>query len=140
MESLKTGCPTPDKEDMSMVNDREIDNFGEMAAKRLQQPQKQLSAEEIAKVISEYESGKTTYELAETFGCHRQTITSILKRYGVKVDKCTVRKRLNTDEIIALYAGMHTSTEIAKHYKVHPQVIIRCLKANGVKIRSRWDY
>lgn len=120
--------------------DREIDTFGETKVKRLRQEQKRLSPEEKEIIIAEYNSGKTTYDLAKQFGCHRHTISSILKKHGVKVDKCKVQKKLDVDKVIAMYIELHTSEEIAKCFGVSPQSILVCLKAHGVKIRGRWDY
>lgn len=120
--------------------DREIDMFGEIKVKQLHQEQKRLSPEEKEIIIAEYSSGRTTYDLAKQFGCHRRTISSILKSHGVKVDKCKARKKLDVDKVIAMYTELHTSEEIAKCFGVSSQSILVCLRAHGVKIRGRWDY
>lgn len=134
------GDPTSGEREETVVSGRVVDGFGETSTKSLRQEQKRLSPEEIESVVAEYESGKTTYELAEQFGCHRQTISDILKKRGVKVNKGSALRKLDGDKVIAMYAEMHTSAEIAEQFDVRPQAIIRCLKANGVKIRTRWDY
>ena len=120
--------------------DRCVDQFGATSVNQLRQTQKWLSAEEVEQVISEYKEGKTTYELAERFGCHRQTISATLKKHGVEVDKCKARKKLDTDVVVAMYAEMRTTEEIAGHFGVSSYTVNRCLRENGVKIRSRWDY
>lgn len=36
-------------------------------------------------IAREYRTGKTVYELAIRYGCHRTTISALLKRYGVSM-------------------------------------------------------
>ena len=36
-------------------------------------------------IISKYKAGKSTYELAQEYGCHRRTISDNLKKQGIKV-------------------------------------------------------
>ena len=91
----------------------------------------------MEKVVQGYMSGRTVHQLTEEFGCHRQTISSILKQHGVKTDNRIAQKKLNADEIIAMYADMYSSTEIGEKFGVHPQAVLRCLRNHGVKIRSR---
>ena len=117
---------------------RKTNEYGEVAVSRMIQEQKRLSDEEISLLIAAYKDGKSTYDLARQFGCHRLTVSAILKRHGVAVSKCRERKKLDTEEVIALYQNMHNAKQIADKYKVHPQVVIRLLRANGVRIRSRW--
>lgn len=64
---------------------REIDSFGELAAKRITQAQKHFTPEEIEVLAAEYLEGKSTRELAKQFGCHRETVSRVLKKHGVKV-------------------------------------------------------
>ena len=117
-----------------------INEFGEIEATQLKQSHRSFSSQEVEAIIIAYQNGKSTYTLAEEFGCHRMTITKTLKRHGVIVDNRRAMKKLNEGEVVSLYATMHTTEEIAKRFHVHPQAIIRCLKSHGVKIRSRWDY
>ena len=58
---------------------------------------------ETAMVVQGYQSGKTTYQLAGEFDCHHQTISNILKRHNIKVDKCKAQKKLNADVVVAMY-------------------------------------
>jgi len=91
-------------------------------------------------LISEYKNGKTTYTLAEQFGCNRITVSNILKKHGVIVSKCTSQKKLDTEDVISMYENMHNTAEIAEKYDVGPNAILRCLRNHGITIRSRWDY
>ena len=126
---------TSDEQSQIMVSE-----FGDLKATDIRKPQKKLTDEEIKSAIEDYRKGLTTYQLAEKYGCHRQTITRCLKKHDVDITKCKATKKLNQNTVVEMYANMFTSERIAKHFKVHPQAIIRCLRANDVKIRSRWDY
>lgn len=119
------------------TGDREIGDFGETEAKQYRQQQKRLSPTETAMVVQGYQSGRTTYQLAEEFDCHHQTISNILKRNNIKVDKRKAQKKLDADVVVAMYMDGYSSTEIGKRFDVSPQVVLRCLRSHGVEIRSR---
>ena len=116
---------------------RQINEYGEVEANRMIQQQKRLNAKQIARLVEGYNSGKTVYELAERFGCHRTTVSRQLKLQGVNV---TISKfdSLDADDATSMYAKQRTLKEIAGKYCVGSQVIARCLRENGVKIRGRW--
>ena len=120
--------------------DRKVNDYGEIVVRKLAQVQKRLNKDEIKLLITEYESGKSTYALAKQFGCHRTTVSDVLKRNGVNVTKSSWHKKLNIEDVISMYENMYTTAAIAEKYEVYPQIILRCLRAEGVKIRSRWDY
>lgn len=130
----------PNLADEPEIDDRRIGVFGETEVKQYRQSQKRLSAAEKEIVVQEYKSGKTTYELAQQFGCHRRTIAATLEKHGVKPDKRKAQKKLDPAKIIALYEKRYTLKEVAKCFNVNSRVISQCLRDNGVKIRSRWDY
>lgn len=69
----------------SAASYREIDGFGEVAVKQVQKAQKRFTAGEAAVLAREYQAGKSTRELAQQFGCHRNTVSNVLKRYGFEV-------------------------------------------------------
>lgn len=119
---------------------RKVNEQGEDIVCKIGQKQKRMNGNEILSLITAYNDGKTTYELAEQYGCHRQTISSMLKKHGINVTKCKAKEKLNPEDVVFMYENMHTSEEIAKKYKVTPQVIITCLRSHGIKIRDRWDY
>lgn len=132
--------PAPILAGETELEDGCVDQFGATSVNQLRQAQKWLSAEEVEQVISEYKAGKTTYELAGRFGCHRQTISATLKKHGIEVTKAKARKKLDADTVVAMYAEMRTTEEIAGHFGVSIYTVNRCLRENGVEIRSRWDY
>ena len=75
---------------------RKINEYGEIVASRIQQEQKRLNDEEINLLIAAYLGGRSTYALAKQFGCHRTTISDILKRHNVTVTNKKGLKKLNT--------------------------------------------
>ena len=138
--SFKESLPTEDTHtDNISGNPREINEYGETVVKRIQQIHIHLKVEEIELLIKGYKEGKSVYQLAREFGCHRTTVGKILRRQGVNVTNCKYSK-LDTSDIVTMYANMHTTAKIAEKYDVGPNVIIRCLREHGVTIRGRWDY
>ena len=134
---LKELCPA----NSLSFSPRKHNVYGEIEADRIFQHQKRsFSEEEITALVSAYRDGKTTYELAEDFRCHRRTIGRVLKRQGITVTKAKAQQKLDPSDVISMYAQMHTTEEIAKKYTVNPQAIIKCLRAHNIGIRSRWDY
>jgi len=124
----------------SPVNKKD-NEFGDIVTSRINKKQRCLQKHEIQVLITAYEKGgKSTYELAEQFGCHRATVSNILKRHNVVVSNCKGQNKLNAEDVTAMYENMYTTAEIAKKYEVGPDVVIRCLRANGVMIRGRWEY
>jgi uncharacterized protein (DUF433 family) len=119
---------------------RTVNGYGETEVVKIQQEQKHMSEEETKLLVEGYRCGKTTYQLARQFGCHRLTVSNALKRHGVNVTKCTGQRQLDAEDVIAMYGDMCTSAEIAEKYGVEPNVILRCLRKRGVRIRGKWEY
>lgn len=129
--------------DTEAFNNRVIDEFGEVAVKRLERPyRRDFSDDDIALIISSYQSENiTTINLAEQFGCSKGTINKLLREHGVAVTKAKAQAKLDEKVVVAMYEEeRHTIDEIAKCFGVSPYPIKSCLLRNGVKIRSRWDY
>ena len=111
------------------------------AIKNLKQQHKhKLSNNEVAEMIRLYKSGKTVYELADKYGCHRVTVSNILKRNGVTVSVEKSIKLFNPVEAADLYMAGMKSKDIGIRLGVSEQTIRKCLKKQGIKIRTRWDY
>lgn len=64
---------------------RNIDEFGEIAVRKITHIQKRFTLEEIVSLVEKYLAGKSTRELGKEFGCNRNTVSNVLKRNGVKV-------------------------------------------------------
>ena len=117
-----------------------VNEYGETVASRITQEQKRLTEEEIALLIKEYQAGKSTYALSDQFGCHRTTVSGILKKHGIKVTHCKSQEKLNIHDAIVMYENLHTAQEIADKYGVTRQLITKTLRTHGVKIRGRWNH
>ena len=114
---------------------------GEIVIKQLRQPQRRdFSETDIAAIIASYKEGMKTSDIAAEYGCHRKTISGILKKHGVEVSKKKIKSEEEEDRILVLYARNHTIEEIANQYGVGVTVINRLLHRRGVEVRSRWDY
>ena len=118
---------------------RKINEYSETVVSKMKQVQKRLNDDEIKLLIAAYLDGKSTYALAVQFGCHRTTVSDILKRHNIIVTNRKSLRKLNAADVAAMYENMHMSAEIAEKYE-GPNAIIRCLRSQGVEMRSRWDY
>lgn len=105
-----------------------------------QQQKHEFSEKEVAEMVQRYHAGETVYELAKAFGCHRSTVSAVLKRNGVTVTLVKSEKMFDPTEVVALYESGMKSKEIGKLFGVSEQTIRDCLKKQGVKMRTRWDY
>ena len=104
--------------------------------KEITQQQKTLSQAEIQAAIQKYQAGASTYELADEFGCHRSTISAVLKRNGIVVTK----RKVDIAVAIQMYESGKTTTEIAKFFDTNGSVVSKTLRASGVKMRKSWEY
>lgn len=118
------------------IDDRVKNERGEVEVKRYRQRQIILSEKGRKEVVRLYLEGVNTYTIAKSFGCHRNTVSKILKDAGVNV---TIEK-INLDEAIRLYESGWTTKQIAEKYDISDNAVSRRLKAAGVKMRTRWDY
>lgn len=118
------------------TDDRAINERGEAEVKRYRQRQIVLSEEGRKEVVRLYLEGVNTYTIAKSFGCHRNTVSKILKDASINV---TIEK-INLDEAIRLYESGWTTKQIAEKYDMSDNAVSRRLKAAGVKMRTRWDY
>ena len=77
------------------------------------------SAEDQQRMVELYENGMSLDEIAVGFGCGRQTVISVLQRYGVKVrargfvGQLTLKKR---GQMLAMYEAGYSGAEIASKF------------------------
>jgi len=91
------------------TDDRVINERGEVEVKRYRQRQIVLSEEGRKEVVCLYLEGVNTYTIAKSFGCHRNTVSKILKDAGINV---TIEK-MNLDGAIRLYESGWATKQIA---------------------------
>ena len=106
----------------------------------IQQHKHGFSNNEIAEMARQYRAGKTIYELAKEFGCHRVTVSAILKRNGITVSVEKSEKMFDPAKAAELYEAGMKSKDIGIRFGVSEQTIRKCLKKQGIRIRTRWDY
>jgi transposase-like protein len=96
---------------------------------------RKLSTAEIDKLVQQYKSGATVYELAEQFGIHRTTASLHLHRHGV-----TLRRRgldpSQIDHAVRLYADGQSLARIADRYDVDPSTVHTALRTRCVHMRD----
>lgn len=99
---------------------------------------KKFTAEQEREIAAQYPE-KSTLQLAEIYGTTYTTISSIIKRQGVKIRGYAEAGRRFTDEqereIAAQYPAKSTS-QLAELYNAGVTTIKAILKRQGVKIRS----
>lgn len=121
---------------------RDIDEFGEIAVKKLQRPYRiNFSEDDIIAIVAAYKVGSSTYDIASIYNCNKNTISSLLKQQGVEVSNRKVQNKLPVNKVIAMYEVEHMKIdEIAHCFEVGASTIRKCLLEHGVKMRTRWDY
>lgn len=91
-------------------------------------------------ICKRYQSGDSVYKLAEDFGCHRSTISAVLKRNGVEVSHKASTKPELVKRVIELYAEMKTPKEVGAIVGLDCGTVRQVLKENGIYIRKSWEY
>ena len=91
----------------------------------------------MEEIISEYESGLSTYQLGEKYGVDDSTIYKRLKENGVKLRSCGGKINLPMKEIISEYQSGLSALKLAEKYGVGDSTIYKRLEENGVKLRPR---
>jgi DNA-directed RNA polymerase specialized sigma24 family protein len=108
--------------------------------KTITQKQKTLSEAETRTIITKYQQGKSTYELAKEFGCHRATISRALKDNGIEVTNQCAKKKVLAEMIMQMYSEWYKPQEIGEALGVSADTVRRILHDNNVYIRKSWEY
>jgi DNA-binding CsgD family transcriptional regulator len=106
----------------------------------IRQHSKRFTSDEIPSLIAEYKNGATVYELADKYGCHRNTISNTLKRNGVIVTIEKITDPGQLDGLMRLYKNGFTALQIAEKLDLGKTTVRRYLREGGVMMRTRWDY
>ena len=91
-------------------------------------------------IVIKYKCGKSTYELAEEYGCHRYTISKHLKEAGIEVTNRVARKESLVGLILQLYSEWYKPAEIGEALGISADPVRRCLKENGIELRHSSAY
>ena len=114
--------------------------YGETEIRRIRQKQKILSEYEIQEVIQLYLNGVSANAIATSFGCHRRTISDVLKRNGIEVSHKASAKPELVKKVIELYTEYKTPKEIGTIVNLDCGTVRQVLKDNGIYIRKAWEY
>jgi transposase-like protein len=99
-------------------------------------PKRNFTEAEIQSLVTNYrDNGLTVYQLADKYGCHRNTISKVLRQNGVEV---TIRK-LNEERLkqaIELYGAGWSLREIGRELDVTKSTVRVALVKAEVEMRE----
>lgn len=104
-----------------------------VGARRNAQPR--ISDEQARRIAEGYAAGKMVYELATAFGCHRVTISAVLKRRGVAL-RLRPAAEEEVERMIALYRSGLSLAAVGDSIGVNASTVLRHLRSNGVPTRT----
>ncbi len=136
LDKVKFASPTP-------VTDSSMPEYSDNAyiiKTEIKQQQKHLSNKEISEIVVKYNSGVSTYELAQEYGCHRRTISDNLKKQGIKVTNQLMERKGVVELVMQMYSEYYKPADIAKAVGINVDSVRKILKENNVYIRKSWEY
>lgn len=101
----------------------------------IKQRQRRFTAEEELAVVAEYRAGGTVYTLAKKYGCHRTTISRILKSHDVELANAPTEPE-TVDEIVRLYESGLSMDATATRTGVSAKTVFNCLRKRDVRTRN----
>jgi transposase-like protein len=102
---------------------------------RKRKVQPRFSAEKALQVVAAYETGKTVYELANEYDCHRVTISAALKRQGVAL-RCTSPTTEQIDEMVRLYGSGLSLAKVGGQLGFNASTVHAQLRNAGIQTRD----
>lgn len=102
-------------------------------ARRKAQPR--ISDEQALRVAEGYAAGKTVYDLATEFSCHRVTISAVLKRQGIAL-RLQPAAEEEVERMIKLYQSGLSLAVVGERIGVNASTVLRHLRDNGVPTRT----
>lgn len=99
------------------------------------QRQRRFSTTEERQVVADYLAGGTVYSLADAYGCHRNTISRILKSHGVELANRPTDSRI-VDEIVRLYRSGLSMEATASRTGVSAKTVLNHLRRRRVGTRA----
>lgn len=97
--------------------------------------QPRLSAEKVGQIATAYEAGKTVYELAAEYGCHRVTISAALKRQGVALRRTSPTAE-QIDEMVRLYKSGLSLARIGEQFAMNASTVLAHLRKKKIRARD----
>jgi DNA-binding CsgD family transcriptional regulator len=114
---------------------------GVTTIKTIRQKQKwHFTDEEIKQVTTSYTKDRmSVYQLADKFGCNRNTISNVLKKNGVTVTRNRMDKAA-IKQATELYATGLTLKAVGEQMSISVSTIRRTLIMAGIKMREPHRY
>lgn len=119
-----------------LVESRPQARMAEGDPSHINRPNRVLLPHEVDRMVALYEEGQTVYELADLFGCHRQTVSRQLKSRGVHM-RLTGMTPDQLDEARQLYESGMTLRAVGKAVGASRNHVRTCLAEAGVELRTR---
>ena len=94
-----------------------------------------LSDDRCQQVVTEYSAGLTTYELAAKYGCHRATISEILKRADVSLRRSSPTSD-QVNEMVRLYADGLSLAAVGERLDFSARTVMTYLRERRVPTRD----
>lgn len=95
---------------------------------------KDVHADQLAAIVSEYQAGATVYELAAQYALNRNSIANVLKRNGVQLRGQGLASE-QIDQAAYLYAAGQSLARIGERFGVDVRTVQRRLIERGVTMR-----
>ena len=102
---------------------------------RRHKTQPRLSEEKVSQIVTAYGAGKTVYELANEFDCHRVTISAVLKRQGVAL-RCTAPTSEQIDEMVRLYESGLSLARVGERFAMNASTVLAHLRKKDFQTRD----
>lgn len=133
---LSTAAIIPEK--LSDSN-RKIDEYGEIAVKKLQVVPINFSQDQLCTIANLYRFGESPNKIATKFNCCESTIRKALKNQNIEIVKCRAQTKVDVETAIKMYEEGHSLTEIGKWFGVSRATVVKVLRNNNIEIRKRGD-
>lgn len=98
--------------------------------------QPRISSEGADRIVEGYTAGKTVYELADEFKCHRVTVSALLKRRGISLRRASPTEE-QALEMVRLYQSGLSLAKVSERFDVHASTVLAQLRKRGVPTRTR---
>ncbi len=107
----------------------------ELTSRSARKAQPRISNEGADRIVEGYAAGKTVYELANDFGCHRVTVSALLKRRGISLRRTSPTEE-QAIEMMRLYQSGLSLAKVGEHFDVHASTVLAQLRKRGVPTRT----
>lgn len=94
-----------------------------------------LSDEKVGQIVTAYETGKTVYELAAEYRCHRVTISAVLKRQGIALRRTSPTPE-QIDKMVHLYETGYSLAKVGDRLGFNATTVLHQLKVRGIPTRD----